>query len=158
MNDTTTPTPTPKRSFGSMLKRTAWRLLLAVGALLIAWVLFLYYASYSEGSRSGMVIKLSKRGMVFKTWEGQMNLQTFGAAGAKTSALSEVFNFSVETEEDALYRELEEASLSGERVNLHYVERYARLPWRGETTYFVTHLERNATPAQPDSGRSPLGH
>ncbi|MBK7268496.1 MAG: hypothetical protein IPI07_02900 [Flavobacteriales bacterium] len=77
MNDTTTPTPTPKRSFGSVLKRTAWRLLLVVGALLIAWVLFLYYASYSEGSRSGMVIKLSKRGMVFKTWEGQMNLQTF---------------------------------------------------------------------------------
>ncbi|MBK8341716.1 MAG: hypothetical protein IPK99_17850 [Flavobacteriales bacterium] len=108
MSETTTPTP--KRSFGSMLKRTAWRLLLVVGALLIAWVLFLYYASYSEGSRSGMVIKLSKRGMVFKTWEGQMNLQTFGAMDPRASTLNEVFSFSVERGEESLYRELEEAS------------------------------------------------
>jgi len=156
MSDTTTPSA--KRSFGSTLKRTAWRLVLAVGALLIAWVLFLYYASYSEGSRSGMVIKLSKRGMVFKTWEGQMNLQSFGALDPRANTLNEVFGFSVETGEDALYRELEEASLSGERVNLHYVERYARLPWRGETAYFVTHVERSGKAAVPDVDRSPVGH
>lgn len=156
MSETTTPTP--KRSFGSMLKRTAWRLLLVVGALLIAWVLFLYYASYSEGSRSGMVIKLSKRGMVFKTWEGQLNLQSFGALDPRGSTLNEVFNFSVETGEEQLYQELEEASLSGERVNLHYVERYARLPWRGETTYFVTRVERSGKAATPEKERSPVEH
>lgn len=156
MSETTTPTP--KRSFGSMLKRTAWRVLLVVGALLIAWVLFLYYASYSEGSRSGMVIKLSKRGMVFKTWEGQLNLQSFGALDPRGSTLNEVFNFSVETGEEQLYQELEEASLSGERVNLHYVERYARLPWRGETTYFVTRVERSGKAATPEKERSPVEH
>ena len=156
MSDTTTPGA--KRSFGSILKRTMWRVLLVVAVILLGWILFIYYASYSEGIRSGMVIKMSKRGVVFKTWEGQMNLQTFGAAGAGTSALSEVFNFSVEKGDDALYGELEEVSLSGERVNLHYVERYARLPWRGETAYFVTDVERSGEKAEPAEERSPVAH
>ncbi|MBK8340833.1 MAG: hypothetical protein IPK99_12940 [Flavobacteriales bacterium] len=101
---------------------------------------------------------MSKRGMVFKTWEGQMNLQTFGAMDPRASTLNEVFSFSVERGEESLYRELEEASLSGERVNLHYVERYARLPWRGETTYFITRVERSGKAAAPETDRSPVAH
>ncbi|MFZ1689028.1 MAG: 6-phosphogluconate dehydrogenase [Flavobacteriales bacterium] len=135
------------RTFGQRVRRTTLRIALIVLALFIGWVLFLYYAAYSEGSRAGMVIKLSKRGVVFKTWEGQLNLQTFGAVTPNGNALNEVFNFSVGTGEDSLYRVLEEASLSGERVNLHYVERYARLPWRGETKYFITSVERSGKAA-----------
>lgn len=139
--------PTPQRTFGQRARRIAVRTGLIILALFICWVLFLYNAAYSEGTRAGMVIKLSKRGVVFKTWEGQLNLQTFGAVTPNGNALNEVFNFSVETNEDSLYRVLEEASLSGERVSLHYVERYARLPWRGETTYFITAVERSGRPA-----------
>jgi len=39
-------------------------------------------------------------------------------------------------------RELEAVALSGERVNLHYVKRYMGFPWRGETRYFITQVER----------------
>ena len=137
------------RSFGSKTRRFLLRLVLIVLGIFFMWILFVYNADYSEGTRAGMVIKLSKRGVVFKTWEGQLNLQTFGAVTANGNALNEVFSFSVESGSDSLYRQLEEASLSGERVSLHYVERYARLPWRGESTYFVTAVERSGRPAAP---------
>lgn len=153
---TATPDTTPSPSVGQRFKRIAVRTGLIVFGFFVAWVLFLYYASYSEGTRAGMVIKLSKRGVVFKTWEGQLNLQTFGALTPNGNALNEVFNFSVETGEDSLYRVLEESSLSGERVNLHYVERYARLPWRGETKYFITAVERSGVPSKDQ--KQPTSH
>lgn len=150
------PNNTPSPTIGQRFKRIAVRAGLIILGLFVAWVLFLYYASYSEGTRAGMVIKLSKRGVVFKTWEGQLNLQTFGAVTPNGNALNEVFNFSVENGEDSLYRVLEEASLTGERVNLHYVERYARLPWRGETKYFITAVERSGI--QSKDQRQPTSH
>jgi hypothetical protein len=116
-------------------------LLLLLGVLVI---LFFYYASYSEGIRSGMVVKVSKKGMLFKTYEGQLNLLTFGAT--KGTPISETFEFSVETDEAEVIKQLEEASLSGERVSLHYVERYVKLPWRGDTKYFITRVEREPKP------------
>jgi hypothetical protein len=39
-------------------------------------------------------------------------------------------------------RELEAVALSGERVNLHYIKRYNVFPWRGDTKYFITNVER----------------
>lgn len=150
------PNNTPSPTIGQRFKRIAVRAGLIILGLFVAWVLFLCYASYSEGTRAGMVIKLSKRGVVFKTWEGQLNLQTFGAVTPNGNALNEVFNFSVENGEDSLYRVLEEASLTGERVNLHYVERYARLPWRGETKYFITAVERSGIPSKDQ--RQPTSH
>jgi len=144
------------RSIGSTVKRGFRNFLLIVLVVLIGVMLFLYYGSYSKGVRSGVVIKLSERGMVFKTWEGQINLQSFGAVDASGNAMNEVFSFSVEGGNDSLLKELEAVSLSGERVNLHYVERYAKLPWRGETAYFVDRVERSGQ--KPDMSRSPYAH
>ncbi len=144
------------RSFGSTARRFLFRAVFIVIGIFFLWILFVYNADYSEGTRAGMVIKLSKRGVVFKTWEGQLNLQTFGAVTANGNALNEVFNFSVENGNDTLYRQLEEASLSGERVSLHYVERYARLPWLGESTYFITSMERSGKPTIPQ--QQPTDH
>lgn len=141
---------------GHRIKRTFRNILLVLAALFVLLMLFFYYASYSEGIRSGVVIKLSQRGMLFKTWEGQVNLQSFGAVDAQGNAMNEVFSFSVAGGNDSLLKSLEQVSLSGERVNLHYVERYVRLPWRGETKYFVTSVERSAK--QVDVGRSPYAH
>lgn len=144
------------RAIGSTVKRAFVRVLLASSVVFVLVMLFLYYGSYSKGVRSGVVIKLSERGMMFKTWEGQINLQSFGAVDAKGNGMNEVFSFSVISGNDSLLKELEAVSLSGERVNLHYVERYARLPWRGETVYFVHRVERSGRAG--DLERSPFGH
>ena len=57
-----------------------WALLLTV---LVAGVAgyYLYTANYSEGSRSGRLIKISKKGVLFKTWEGQLDVGGISGGG-----------------------------------------------------------------------------
>jgi hypothetical protein len=117
------------------------RLAFIAVVLLIGLFCFAYWGSYSEGIRSGMVVKISKKGWIFKTYEGQLNLQTFGA-NKSSNIVSESFEFSVETDRADVIKTLEEASLSGERVSLKYTERMMTFFWRGDTKYFVTEVER----------------
>lgn len=119
------------------MKRIAWVAII----VLLALFSFAYWGSYSNGIRSGMVVKISKKGWVFKTYEGQLNLQTFGA-NKSPNIVSESFDFSVETDRTDVIKTLEEASLSGERVSLKYTERMMIFFWRGDTKYFVTEVER----------------
>ena len=65
-----------------------------------------------------------------------------GVGDGTTTSIAESFDFSVEGDEEALIKKLEEVSLSGERINLHFVKRYAIFPWRGDTKYFVTSVEQ----------------
>ncbi len=123
------------------MKKNVARAILIVIVILTAVLLFLAYGVYSEGTRAGFVIKVSKKGVLVKTWEGQLNLQSFGATNPN-NAFSEVFEFSVQRGDTATYKLLQEVSLTGERINLHYKEKYAALPWIGDTRYFVTKIDR----------------
>jgi len=123
-----------------MIKWTKRVLLIALVAV-VALFSFSYWGTYSEGIRSGMVVKISKKGWIFKTHEGQLNLQTFGA-NKSPNLISESFEFSVESDRPEVIKVLEEASLSGERVSLKYEERLAKFFWRGDTKYFVIEVER----------------
>lgn len=117
------------------------RILVVAVILLIGLFCFAYWGSYSECIRSGMVVKISKKGWIFKTYEGQLNLQTFGA-NKSPNIVSESFEFSVDNDRAEVIKMLEEASLSGERVSLKYTERMMTFFWRGDTKYFVTEVER----------------
>jgi len=117
------------------------KVLIAVLVIAIGVFAFFYFGKFSEGYRSGKVMKVSKRGVIFKTWEGQMDLQTFGAVRDNKNMVTETFKFSIDGD-DTLIKELEEAALAGERVNLHYYERYIKVPWRGDTKVFVFGIER----------------
>ena len=133
------------QSFGNKLKSTSKKVLkvIVTTAVLAGIVVFsfLYWGVHDEGVRAGMVLRISKKGIIFKTYEGQLNLQTFGAL-RNTSPVMEAFDFSVESGNDQVIRDLEAAALSGERVNLHYVKRFRKFPWRGDTKYFITRVER----------------
>jgi hypothetical protein len=109
--------------------------------LLISFLVFSYFANYDQGVRAGNVVRISKKGVMFKTYEGQLNLQSFGAL-KNASPFAETFDFSVDKKKPEVIRELEAVALTGERVNLHYVKRYVKFPWRGETKYFITGVER----------------
>jgi hypothetical protein len=130
--------------FGTRLKSTAKRILrwgIIIGVVVgLAIFSFYYWGVYDEGVRAGIVLRISKKGMVFKTYEGQLNTQTFGSLKG-VSPIMESFDFSVSDDEQVV-RDLEAVSLSGERVNLHYVKRYTTFPWRGDTKYFITRVER----------------
>lgn len=133
------------QSFGQRIAQTTRRVikvtLIAAVIVVIAFLCLAYWGVYDEGVRAGMVLRISKKGMIFKTYEGQLNLQTFGALKG-ASPIMEAFDFSVSPTEEKVIKDLQTVALSGERVNLHYVKRYATFPWRGETKYFITKVER----------------
>lgn len=132
-------------TFGAKVKRTTRKVVkvILISALVVALAVFafLYWATYEEGVMAGKVLRVSEKGMLFKTYEGKINLETFGALKG-TSPIAESFDFSVYKSEKELIRELQQVSLSGERVNLYFVKHYATFPWRGDTKYFVTRVER----------------
>jgi hypothetical protein len=133
------------QSFGHKVKRTTKKVVKVIVIVVVvggaAWFSLMYWGTYDEGVRAGNVLRISKKGMLFKTYEGQLNLQTFGALKG-TNPIMEAFDFSVESDDEQVIKDLEAVALSGERVNLHYVKRYATFPWRGDTKYFITKVER----------------
>ncbi|MEC7265441.1 MAG: 6-phosphogluconate dehydrogenase, partial [Bacteroidota bacterium] len=64
-----------------------------------AYFAFIYYVPYSVGYRSGELIKFSRKGVMVKTWEGEI---TQGLGGTN------VFSFSVEDKEQDLVEKLKE--------------------------------------------------
>lgn len=118
------------------------RFLIIALLVLIPIVAFLYWGTYEEGVMAGKVLRISKKGVIFKTYEGKLNLETFGALKG-ASPIAESFDFSVEGSDKELIKQLEEVALSGERVNLHYKKRYMSFSWRGNTKYFATRVERS---------------
>ena len=136
----------------SFIKKTARttmkivkRILLIALVLGIATLAFLYWGVYERGVMAGKVLRITEKGMVFKTYEGKLNLESFGALKG-TSPIAETFDFSVESDQAEIIKQLQEVSLSGERVNLHFVKRYAQFPWRGDTKYFIEQVERETQP------------
>lgn len=136
----TTP-ESPKTRPGRGMRRFFRYLVLIVVLVALVISTFLYFGIYDEGVRAGNVVRISKKGMIFKTYEGQLNLQSFGALKG-TTPFAETFDFSVEKDQQEVIRELEAVALSGERINLHYIKRYMKFPWRGNTKYFITEVER----------------
>ena len=105
-------------------------LLLLLSAALIAgytWVA-LHYA-YSSGERTGYVQKISKKGWLCKTWEGELAMTTVPGTAPQ------IFQFSVR--DDAMARKIMAAA--GQRVVLVY-EQHKGVPSScfGETEYFIT--------------------
>ena len=133
------------QTFGQQVAQTTRRVLkivlVSVVILAIAFLCLSYWGVYDEGVRAGTVLRISKKGMIFKTYEGQLNVQTFGAIRG-ANPITEAFDFSVSATDEQVINELQEVALSGERVNLHYVARYVAFPWRGDTKYFITKVDR----------------
>ncbi|MEH0156042.1 hypothetical protein V6R21_17980 [Limibacter armeniacum] len=124
--------------------------LIAIGAIVF---LFLYYGSYSSGYRSGVVMKMSKKGFIFKTYEGTLNMEGIDTY-QKGGSLSSVWYFSVDRDQNDLLKKLEQASLKKQRVQLNYEEKLVKFFWRGDTRYFITDievLEENSPPKPNDS-------
>ena len=131
------------------MKRFFKKLAVLLLILGIGLMFFFYYATLSKGVKSGVIIEVSERGAVFKTYEGQMDVMSFGAVKSPNN-LSQTFLFSVEKSDKEVFSLLEEVSLTGERVRLRYEEKYVKLFWRGETKYFITDVERSDSPDVPE--------
>ena len=116
------------------------KVLAIVVVILLAVFAFFYYGSYSSGTQAGVVMKISKKGMIFKTWEGRLDMGTVGKS--QSSALgTKIFEFSIDGSDEALIKQLEEVQLSGQRVNLGFEQKYMMFPWQGDTKFFATSVK-----------------
>jgi uncharacterized protein YxeA len=102
---------------------------------IMSYFTFVYYATYSEGVRSGQLIKFSHKGVAFKTWEGEISQ---GMSG------SQIFSFSVLDKDKQVIFNLK--NMEGRYVKLSYIERYKTFPWWGDTKYFVTAVKEEESP------------
>lgn len=91
---------------------------------------------YSSGFRDGSLVKLSTKGIFFKSHEGELATDGFKARGSTESNLWE---FSVSDAE--IVKELTEMP-TGTRLRLHYSQKLCHLPWVSSTEYFVTKVEK----------------
>jgi len=102
-------------------------LTVVIGGYIIAGI------SYSNGDRAGYLFKISEKGYVFKTYEGELNL---GGMNTQAEAMvGKIWNFSVRKSKAEVYKKLVE--LQGKRVKVHYTEPFKVFFWQGESTYFV---------------------
>ncbi|MFD2572904.1 hypothetical protein ACFSUS_19840 [Spirosoma soli] len=106
--------------------------------------------SYSDGERAGTVSKFSRRGFIFKTYEGVLNVGGF--SGETGSLTPQYFDFSVKDE--AVAKQITDAVKTGQRVTLHYEEKILKFPWNGETKYYITGVEIVGPPARPNGDTS----
>ncbi len=119
----------------SSIKRILATIALSVIVLTGIYYLGIYYWTYSEGTRAGELIKFSKKGVMVKTWEGEISQ---GVSGAK------IFTFSVEDGEKEVIKSLQEHQ--GQYVKVHYFERFGTIFWLGDTKYFITKVEKENSP------------
>src|SRR3954469_19983735 len=96
--------------------------------VVIGLVAFYFIAgiSYSEGTRSGILTKVSKRGYIFKTYEGELLIGGINQ-GEGTMIQSSTFIFSVP--EKRVYDKLE--SFQGHKVVVHYRQVLKPFFWQG---------------------------
>lgn len=119
-------------------------LLITLGVLILApaliftlWAGITLNYTYSSGERAGFLQKVSKRGWICKTWEGELQLS------AIPGSQPEKFNFS--TRSDSIANALNK--LSGQRVVIEY-KQHKGVPGTcfGETEYFVSGVRLVAGP------------
>ena len=110
-----------------------WITIIAALLLVTGIVWYRYYFVFGEGVKSGVLNYAVKKGNVFKTYEGKLIQQGFGANSKTGSLTSYEFEFSIEDE--AIFKQLEVNN--GKTFDLHYKEYHGVLPWRGNTQYIV---------------------
>ena len=107
---------------------TVLKWFLAAVLLFAAYTWVVLHWSFADGERAGYVQKLSRRGWICKTWEGEMALVSM------PGTVAEKFHFSVP--DDAIAEQINESV--GRRVSLTY-QQHIGIPITcfGDTQYFV---------------------
>ncbi|MBL7885229.1 MAG: 6-phosphogluconate dehydrogenase [Flavobacterium sp.] len=118
-----------------MLRKIGIYFVIVVVVLTALFFTIAYYATYSEGDRTGELIKFSNKGYIFKTWEGELSQ---GLSGNK------IFTFSVLDNDEEVINDLKK--LQGQYVKVTYIERYKTFPWWGDTKYFAIKVVKEKSP------------
>lgn len=124
----------------SVIKRKVRKylyILLTIFVLVVtAYVYWSFFFTFSDGYRAGLLQKFSRKGNIFKTYEGEMILSSV-QSNKNVALASEKFVFSVADQDVAFQME----KLQGKNVVVHYTQKNNTLPWRGETEFIVSSVK-----------------
>lgn len=121
-----------KQSARKWLRRGLWLLLAGFLAFSAGYYFYRTY-TISEGSRTGTLFKISKKGILFKTYEGQLHL-----AGSMMISQQSTWDFSARNSQ--IYDQLQQ--FEGKLVKCHYRQKVDAFPWQGDTDYIVYKVEK----------------
>jgi hypothetical protein len=126
-----TPAPAKKKHRKWFVVLFAVLLVPIVIVALWIWVSLGY--AYSSGERAGYVQKISKKGWICKTWEGELAMANL------PGTMPQIFAFTVRN--DSIAKVIEQNA--GKQVSLSY-DQHRGVPTTcfGETEYFVTGVRR----------------
>jgi hypothetical protein len=126
------PVPVKKKKRNKLL--IALFILLLIPAVIISlWIWVALGYTYASGERAGYIQKISKKGWVCKTWEGELAMANL------PGTMPQIFAFTVRNDSVA---EILEKNI-GKQVSITY-EQHRGIPTTcfGETGYFVTRVQR----------------
>ncbi len=124
--ETQTTNVTPVKPKSKTKKFIRWTILILLLILSLV-VYFRYFFVYSEGTRVGILYKFSKKGTVFKTYEGEIMLPGYSRAGATASTKTFFFSVTNENVANQLMKN------QGGELEVHYVYYNRPLMWRGDS-------------------------
>jgi hypothetical protein len=105
--------------------------LIVPAAVFVGWAWATLSLTYSAGERAGYVQKISKKGWICKTWEGEL------AQANLPGTMPQIFKFSVRNDSVAHILERE----MGKQVSISYQEhRGVPTTCFGETNYYITNV------------------
>lgn len=99
---------------------------------------FAYNVDYSEGFRAGKITKFTRKGYIFKTYEGALDV---GGINSNKGMVSSTWDFTVDSDRKEVITAIEKAMLEGTHVKITYEEKFFQFAWRGDTKYFITKVE-----------------
>ena len=128
------PPPAPPAKKKHHRVRTIVLLIVLIPVVVVAlWVWVALGYTYASGERAGYVQKISKKGWLCKTWEGELAMANL------PGTMPQIFSFTVRN--DSIANVLEQTI--GKQVSVTY-EQHRGLPTScfGETEYFISRVNR----------------
>jgi hypothetical protein len=128
------PPPAPPARKKHHRVRTIILLIVLIPVVVVAlWVWVALGYTYASGERAGYVQKISKKGWLCKTWEGELAMANL------PGTMPQIFSFTVRN--DSIANVLEQTI--GKQVSVTY-EQHRGLPTScfGETEYFISRVNR----------------
>jgi hypothetical protein len=127
------PPPAPVKKKRNKVLIVLLGLLLIPAVIVALWIWVTLGYTYAVGERAGYVQKISKKGWLCKTWEGELAMANL------PGTMPQIFSFTVRN--DSIAHVIEQNA--GKQVSLTY-EQHRGVPSScfGETEYFVRRVSR----------------
>ncbi len=114
----------------------AWFFVIVIASLAVAFYIRYYIPHTTDSRTRGYVTVVEKRGILFKTFEGELVPET--QISDSSRIYSRDFQFSIP--DDSLGRLLQSYQGTGRPVTITTKKYYGSLPWRGATNTILTDI------------------